>query len=757
MSASIRLAGARLVLAIGAVALGAVALAARDPSKDFEDGKELGKSKTGPQVAEIQSGSTASDVPNYTDNPPEKAYYSTRDLSTPRAQQQADCAARPSDPTCAGINQALQPRPVSTVTRADPALAGEDAQKNPSSVLGDVATTYSACSVGTPRLVSPAQFSREACSSVTQPWTSTQCDKRLTVAPHTRTSCEQGTLVASGQASLGDLGQVDAAAVCDVAPLNGLGTFRIGAVGSGRRAEPVSLDVKLPLDGGIPALGQDPPRIASMRLSEDYFGSVAYVDVYAYGAGCVGDSCAMSFFYFAGGTQCVSEGGDGGIVCTETRAGFLEAKYACPGQQLAGNELFFVSCINTGEGETCTEARGDRNQCWEAAGGRGAELAHPINSPDQGYWQRRGTSTPTQQAIIVPSVPAGAPMTSVALAYSRPRVLATASESWDNACASLEARTPLLPADGVTGPGQPAMPSPMPAGQQQCVRTSSVCLDGPSTRILDGEQVTRACWHWQNTFDCTALTAESTCADPRYAGCSMSGEFACAAEDGQGHCLSVTAQYDCKTADAVYEPVLNCGEQSYCAGGSCYDTSYPPNENFGFAVAHMEARVEAGQQFDTTTLQIFKGSPGHCDKDTWGLRDCCDADGDFLLCEQDERDTVRQREEGQCHYIGNYCSERDWLGGCLSRTYSYCCFPSMLARIVQEQGRPQLERAWGSSREPSCEGFTVEEFQNLDWSRIDLSEFYASITPAPVDNDGATGRAGEAQDDCYYGTGRCGP
>jgi conjugal transfer mating pair stabilization protein TraN len=118
---------------------------------------------------------------------------------------------------------------------------------------------------------------------------------------------------------------------------------------------------------------------------------------------------------------------------------------------------------------------------------------------------------------------------------------------------------------------------------------------------------------------------------------------------------------------------------------------------------------------------------------------------------------VRQREEGQCHYIGNYCSERDWLGGCLSRTYSYCCFPSMLARIVQEQGRPQLERAWGSSREPSCEGFTVEEFQNLDWSRIDLSEFYASITPAPVDNDGATGRAGEAQDDCYYGTGRCGP
>ncbi|MGM9489641.1 conjugal transfer protein TraN [Ideonella sp. YS5] len=749
-----RVAAPVLVAILGAALASA---AGADSARDFEDGKALGQSKTGPQVEEIKSGRTASEVPNYTDNPPERSYYRTRDLQTPLSQQQADCAARPSDPTCAGISQGIQSRPPSNVTRADPAFAGEDAQMNPSLILGDIATTYSACSVGSPTLVSPAQFRRETCDSRTEAWTTTQCDKQLSVVPHTRTSCEQGSWVATGQTLLGNLGQVDASALCDLAPPDGMTTFRIGALGSQRKAEPVTADARLSMAASLPALGQDPPKVASLRIAADHMGSTTDVDVFAYGPGCIGDDCALSFYYFAGGTKCTFEGGDGGIVCEPVAPGFLEAKYACPLQQLAGNELYFVTCVQDGEGQTCAEERGDRHQCWAKSRTRGALLAHPLANSEVGYWSRQGPSTPTQQAIVVPSTPPGQPMTSLSLAFSRPRVLATANESWNNACAAFEGITPMLPADGVAGPGGPSLPAPMPTGQQQCVRTASMCLDGPSTRLIDGEEVTRQCWHWQNTFACTALSAGSTCTDPRFAGCSQAGEYTCEEQDGQGHCLKAEAQYDCKIADAVYSQALNCGDQNYCAGGSCYDTTYAPNENFAFAVAHMEAREEAGQQFDAANLQIFKGSPGHCDKDTWGLRDCCDANGDFIQCEADERETVRQREEGQCHYIGNFCSERDWLGGCLCRTYSYCCFPSMLARIVQEQGRPQLQRDWGSSREPSCEGFTVEEFQNLDWSRIDLSEFYASITPAPIDNGGNAGRAGEAQDNCYYGGGRCGP
>ena len=55
-----------------------------------------------------------------------------------------------------------------------------------------------------------------------------------------------------------------------------------------------------------------------------------------------------------------------------------------------------------------------------------------------------------------------------------------------------------------------------------------------------------------------------------------------------------------------------------------------------------------------------------------------------------------------------------------------------MGRILQEEGRPTLKAFapsgnWGSAKEPSCRGFTPEEFQMLDFSRIDLSEGYGDI------------------------------
>ena len=55
-----------------------------------------------------------------------------------------------------------------------------------------------------------------------------------------------------------------------------------------------------------------------------------------------------------------------------------------------------------------------------------------------------------------------------------------------------------------------------------------------------------------------------------------------------------------------------------------------------------------------------------------------------------------------------------------------------MARIIHEQGRPQLQAfqpngAWGFPELPNCRGFTPEEFQGLDFSRIDLSEYFADL------------------------------
>jgi hypothetical protein len=50
--------------------------------------------------------------------------------------------------------------------------------------------------------------------------------------------------------------------------------------------------------------------------------------------------------------------------------------------------------------------------------------------------------------------------------------------------------------------------------------------------------------------------------------------------------------------------------------------------------------------------------------------------------------------------------------------YEYCCFDSLLARIIWDHGRNQLRT--GTT---DCRGFTLEEFQKIDFNDIDYSEW----------------------------------
>lgn len=103
---------------------------------------------------------------------------------------------------------------------------------------------------------------------------------------------------------------------------------------------------------------------------------------------------------------------------------------------------------------------------------------------------------------------------------------------------------------------------------------------------------------------------------------------------------------------------------------------------------------------------------------------------DYLLagCDTMSLETSMANDSGLCHEIGEYCS-RSWLGACVQRSKSFCCFNTKMARIVHEQGREQLKSfdGWGDVANPDCRGFTPEEFQALDFSRIDMSEYYDDL------------------------------
>lgn len=99
---------------------------------------------------------------------------------------------------------------------------------------------------------------------------------------------------------------------------------------------------------------------------------------------------------------------------------------------------------------------------------------------------------------------------------------------------------------------------------------------------------------------------------------------------------------------------------------------------------------------------------------------------DMLACEPKEQILSMKLGQNLCHEVGDYCSNK-FLGKCITKTRSYCCYNSRLARIINEQGRAQIGKRWGSAESPDCSGFTADEFASIDFSTVNLSEFVSEI------------------------------
>jgi len=122
---------------------------------------------------------------------------------------------------------------------------------------------------------------------------------------------------------------------------------------------------------------------------------------------------------------------------------------------------------------------------------------------------------------------------------------------------------------------------------------------------------------------------------------------------------------------------------------------------------------------------------------------------DMMSCDQEDQVLGMKRGQGLCHQVGSWCSSKV-LGVCLEKKEGWCCFPSKLGRIVNEQGRPQIGKSWGSAQNPDCSGFTIEELKLLRFDEMDLSEFFNSIQPDPKTNTFAVDRL-QQKAASYYG------
>ncbi|MBE0625496.1 MAG: conjugal transfer protein TraN [Burkholderiales bacterium] len=202
--------------------------------------------------------------------------------------------------------------------------------------------------------------------------------------------------------------------------------------------------------------------------------------------------------------------------------------------------------------------------------------------------------------------------------------------------------------------------------------------------------------------------------------------------------------------------ILGAGGQAVGALGSSYTydalfTSDAPN----MVIAGFQALFSAGGGSSAlggllagdVSVASFVGSlvPG-----PWTIAMLAIQFSGILSCEQAEQVLAMKRDNRLCHGVGSYCSARvPIIRVCTETTQSYCCFNSRLARILNEQGRAQLGRGWGGAESPDCSGFTIPQLQALDFSRMDLAEFYAEIAPTLPDA-GATQQRAQQKANSYF-------
>ena len=296
-----------------------------------------------------------------------------------------------------------------------------------------------------------------------------------------------------------------------------------------------------------------------------------------------------------------------------------------------------------------------------------------------------------------------------------------------------------------------------------CLPPTQVCTDAsPATRTVDGTTVTQYSWQWQATYQCGALATANTCASLAAKTICSFDHSVCLDNPQVGACQVTSNVYQCTTPNPVQTPGgYACNGSVYCLNGSCTTLPTSPAPDLQNALVAINAMGDATSQFDPNALTIFNGTSTGCHKPLFGLVNCCAGKvsgmltaassaialagiltGNYgfllsmvtqllvtFLCSQQEMLLDVEDRMGLCHYVGEYCSQKA-LFVCTTERMSYCCYQSELARVIQEQGRAQLGMDFGTAQTPSCGGFTVAQFSQLDLSKMDFSEVYANFTSA---------------------------
>ncbi len=138
---------------------------------------------------------------------------------------------------------------------------------------------------------------------------------------------------------------------------------------------------------------------------------------------------------------------------------------------------------------------------------------------------------------------------------------------------------------------------PATVSAAECERLSEICLDGPSTKMISGHPVQRDCWKYEARYTCLSAAMDTReCDGLRDRGCGQISS-ACVETSDTG-CSYYENKFQCLVTAAQTATVADCGTQTFCLDGNCFDAGYANDTDLAQVVASMEAVREAGMYMD---------------------------------------------------------------------------------------------------------------------------------------------------------------
>jgi hypothetical protein len=263
--------------------------------------------------------------------------------------------------------------------------------------------------------------------------------------------------------------------------------------------------------------------------------------------------------------------------------------------------------------------------------------------------------------------------------------------------------------------------------------TQALAID-PETMQSQGQKAVVASTADSGYALTTAVPPVDTNTGKVMVGAPPASSSTVAANESTGEAMANTAQ-TCmgKQSVAIHggNPVYTCdGKQSIqaqlnsssggCPKGStnCYDLSTEGQQNQPAEKPDPNAMNKALQAHGmllaikkglsgTNPPAVFGGTDGQCERDVAYFTDCCSLSlkktgSGFQKCSDEEVKLAAAKRAGLAYHIADHCCV-SVLGVCTDNKSNYCVFDSMLALIIQEQGRAQLAQmaAAGAAKEAS--------------------------------------------------------